>query len=62
MRWYRKIVLIRAITKYFSVTKRMQMIRKLAPTGIAAAETDGMTIHSFLGEQRSSGKANNKTR
>ena len=32
------------------------MIRKLAPTGIAAAEVDGMTIHSFLGEQRNSGK------
>jgi hypothetical protein len=34
----------------------MQMIRKLAPTGIAAAEIDGMTIHSFLGEQRNSRK------
>ena len=45
-----KSQLIRAITKYFSITKRMQMIRKLAPTGIAAAEIDGMTIHSFLGE------------
>ncbi|CAF4595371.1 unnamed protein product [Rotaria socialis] len=33
------------------------MMRKLAPTGIAAAEIDGMTIHSFLGEQRNSGKA-----
>ena len=32
-------------------------MRKLAPTGIAAAEIDGMTIRSFLGEQRSSGKA-----
>ena len=32
------------------------MMRTLSPTGIAAAETDGMTIHSFLGEQRSSGK------
>ena len=51
-----KSQLIRAITKYFSITKRMQMIRKLAPTGIAAAEIDGMTIHSFLGEQRNSGK------
>ncbi|CAF4581968.1 unnamed protein product, partial [Rotaria socialis] len=39
------------------VTKRIQMMRKLAPTGIAAAEIDGMTIHSFLGEQRNSGKA-----
>ncbi|CAF1478153.1 unnamed protein product [Rotaria sp. Silwood1] len=34
----------------------MQMMRKLAPTGIAAAEIGGMTIHSFLGEQRNSGK------
>ena len=30
------------------------MMRKLAPTGIAAAEIGGMTIHSFLGEQRNS--------
>ncbi|CAF3917434.1 unnamed protein product [Rotaria sordida] len=34
----------------------MQMMRKLVPTGIAAAEIDRMTIHSFLGEQRNSGK------
>ncbi|CAF4167889.1 unnamed protein product, partial [Rotaria sordida] len=47
---------IRALTKYFLVTKRIQMMRKLAPTGIAAAEIGGMTIHSFLGEQRNSGK------
>ncbi|CAF2895747.1 unnamed protein product [Rotaria sp. Silwood2] len=33
------------------------MIRKLAPTGITAAEIDGMIIHSFLGEQRNSEKA-----
>ena len=51
-----KSQLIRALTKYFLVTKRVQMLRKLAPTGIAAAEIDGMTIHSFLGEQRHSGK------
>ncbi|CAF1354490.1 unnamed protein product, partial [Rotaria sordida] len=51
-----KSQLIRAITKYFFVTKRMYMMRKLAPTGIAAAEIDGMTIHSFLGEQRNSRK------
>ncbi|CAF1541345.1 unnamed protein product, partial [Rotaria sordida] len=51
-----KSQLIRALTKYFLVTKRMQMMRKLAPTGIAAAEIDGMTIHSFLGEQRNSRK------
>ncbi len=52
-----KSQLIRAITKYFFITKRIQMMRKLAPTGIAAAEIDGMTIHSFLGEQRNSRKA-----
>ncbi|CAM4912778.1 unnamed protein product [Rotaria socialis] len=51
-----KSQLIRALTKYFLVTKRTQMVRKLAPTGIAAAEIGGMTIHSFLGEQRNSGK------
>ena len=51
-----KSQLIRAIIKYFSLTKRMQMIRKLASTGIVAAEIDGMTIHSFLGEQCKSGK------
>lgn len=51
-----KSQLIRAITKYFLITKRMQKMRKLAPTGIAAAEIGGMTIHSFLGEQRNSGK------
>ncbi|CAF2613480.1 unnamed protein product [Rotaria sp. Silwood2] len=31
-------------------------MRKLASTGIAAAEVGSMTIHSFLGEQRNSGK------
>jgi ATP-dependent DNA helicase PIF1 len=51
-----KSQLIRALGKYFLITKRMQMMRKLAPTGIAAGEIDGMTIHSFLGEQRNSGK------
>ena len=51
-----KSQLILALIKYFLITKRMQMMRKLAPTGIAAAEIDGMTIHSFLGEQRNSGK------
>ena len=44
--------LIRAITDYFQVTKRNKMLRKLAPTSIAAAEIDGLTIHSFLGENR----------
>ncbi|CAF1129908.1 unnamed protein product [Rotaria sp. Silwood1] len=52
-----KSQLIRALTKYLLITKRMQMMRELAPTGIAVAEIDGMTIHSFLGEQRNSGKA-----
>jgi len=51
-----KSQLIRALSKYFLVTKRMQMMRKLAPTGIAAADIGGMTIHSFLGEQRHSNK------
>jgi hypothetical protein len=51
-----KLLLIRALSKYFLVTKRMQMMRKLAPTGIAAATIGGMTIHSFLGEHRHSGK------
>ncbi|CAF4676749.1 unnamed protein product, partial [Rotaria socialis] len=51
-----KSQLIRALTKYSLVTKRKQMVRKLAPTGIAAAEIGGMAIHSFLGEQRNSGK------
>jgi hypothetical protein len=51
-----KSQLIRALSKYFLITKRMQMMRKLAPTGIAATEIDGMTIHSFLGEQRNSSK------
>ncbi|CAF4947756.1 unnamed protein product, partial [Rotaria socialis] len=35
-----KSQLIRALTKYFLVTKRIQVMRKLAPTGIAAAEID----------------------
>ena len=51
-----KSQLIRALSKYFTITRRMKMMRKLAPTGIAAAEIGGMTIHSFLGEQRNSGK------
>ena len=51
-----KSQLIRALSKYFLVTERIHKMRKLAPTGIAAAEIGGMTIHSFLGEQRNSGK------
>ncbi|CAF4616096.1 unnamed protein product [Rotaria socialis] len=51
-----KSQLICALTEYFLVTKRTPIVRKLAPTGIAAAEIGGMTIHSFLGEQRNSGK------
>ncbi|CAF1357094.1 unnamed protein product, partial [Adineta steineri] len=45
-----KSQLIRTITDYFQVTNRSKMLRKLAPTSIAAAEIDGLTIHSFLGE------------
>jgi ATP-dependent exoDNAse (exonuclease V) alpha subunit len=47
-----KSQLIRAITAYFDRTKRVRKLRKLAPTSVAAAEIDGMTIHSFLGESR----------
>lgn len=47
-----KSQLIRALTAYFDRTNRVQKLRKLAPTSIAAAEIDGMTIHSFLGESR----------
>ena len=53
-----KSQLIRAITDYFQVTKRSKMLRKLAPTSIAAAEIDGLTIHSFLGENRKSSAGN----
>ncbi|CAF5043370.1 unnamed protein product, partial [Rotaria magnacalcarata] len=51
-----KSQLIRAITQYFQLTKRGKMLRKLPPTSIAAAEIDGLTIHSFLGESRKSSK------
>ncbi|CAF2150657.1 unnamed protein product [Rotaria magnacalcarata] len=51
-----KSQLIRAITQYFQLTKRGKMLRKLAPTSIAAAEIDGLTIHSFLGEGRKNAK------
>ena len=47
-----KSQLIRAITAYFIQTNRAQKLRKLAPTSVAAAEIDGMTIHSFLGDKR----------
>lgn len=47
-----KSQLIRAITAYFIQTGRAQKLRKLAPTSVAAAEIDGMTIHSFLGDKR----------
>ena len=47
-----KSQLIRAITAYFVQTNRAQKLRKLAPTSVAAAEIEGMTIHSFLGEGR----------
>ena len=42
-----KSQLIRALSKYFFITKRMQMMRKLAPTSVATAEIDGMTIDHF---------------
>ena len=44
-----KSQLIRAITAYFTETDRAHKLRKLAPTSVAAAEIEGMTIHSFLG-------------
>ncbi|CAF0864592.1 unnamed protein product, partial [Didymodactylos carnosus] len=42
-----KSQLIHAITEYFSTTKRSHELRKLAPTSNAAAQIDGLTIHSF---------------
>ncbi|CAM4955810.1 unnamed protein product [Rotaria socialis] len=51
-----KSQLIRAITQYFQLTKRGKLLRKLAPTSIAVAEIDGLTVHSFLGESRKSSK------
>ncbi|CAF4457918.1 unnamed protein product, partial [Didymodactylos carnosus] len=42
-----KSQLIHAITEYFSITKRSHELRKLAPTSNAAAQIDGLTIHSF---------------
>ncbi|CAF4087034.1 unnamed protein product [Rotaria magnacalcarata] len=47
-----KSQLIRAITVYFTQTNRAHKLRKLAPTSVAAAEIEGMTIHSFLGDGR----------
>jgi hypothetical protein len=47
-----KSQLIRAITAYFTQTNRAHKLRKLAPTSVAAAEIEGMTIHSFLGDRR----------
>jgi hypothetical protein len=47
-----KSQLIRAITAYFTETNRAYKLRKLAPTSVAAAEIEGMTIHSFLGDGR----------
>ena len=53
----RKSQLIRVITEYFQVTKRRKMLCKLAPTSkAAAAEIDGLTIHSFLDESRNNSK------
>lgn len=47
-----KSQLIRAVTAYFTETNRAYKLRKLAPTSVAAAEIEGMTIHSFLGDGR----------
>lgn len=47
-----KSQLIRAITAYFTETNRVHKLQKLAPTSVAAAEIDGMTIHSFLVDGR----------
>lgn len=47
-----KSQLIHAITMYFTETNRTHKLRKLAPTSVAAAEIEGMTIHSFLGDGR----------
>lgn len=47
-----KSQLIRAITTYFTETNRAHKLRKLAPTSVAAAEIEGMTVHSFLGDGR----------
>ena len=55
-----KSQLIRAITHYFQLTKRGKMLRKQAPTSIAAAEIDALTIHSFLGESRKNSKKKQK--
>ncbi|CAF1598294.1 unnamed protein product [Adineta ricciae] len=55
-----KSQLIRAITAYFTETDRTHKLRKLAPTSVAAAEIEGMTIHSFLGDGRNR-KAKSKT-
>ncbi|CAF4095943.1 unnamed protein product [Rotaria magnacalcarata] len=47
-----KSQLIRALTAYFTQANRAHKLRKLAPTSVAAAEIEGMTIHSFLGYGR----------
>lgn len=47
-----KSQLIRAITAYFTQTNRAHKLRKLAPTSVAAAEIECMTVHSFLGSRR----------
>ena len=52
-----KSQLIRAITAYFTETNRARKLRKLAPTSVAAAEIDGMTVRSFLGEGRNKKKS-----
>ena len=52
-----KSQLIRAISEYFQLTKRSKVLRKLAlMSTAAAAEIDGLTIHSSLGESRNNSK------
>lgn len=42
--------LIKALTEYFRITKRLSMLRKLAPTSVAANQMGqgGLTMQSFL--------------
>lgn len=47
-----KSQLICATTAYFTQINCSYKLRKLAPTSVAAAEIEGMTIHFFLGDRR----------
>ena len=57
-----KSQLIRAITIYCTETNRARKLRKLAPTSVSVVEVDGMTIHSFLGEEKNKEKAKHTNR